>query len=662
MTLYRQLVFFTLFLFILLFAGTWFAKLESTRSFLQNQLISHAQDTATSLGLSLSQFMSHDDLPAAETMINAVFDRGYYRVVRLEDINQSVLIEKISDVTIESVPQWFINVVALDTPEAEALVMSGWRQSGLVYIKSHPGYAYKALWESVVRMSFWFFFIALLVILVGGYGLRLLLRPLQMVEQQADAVCRKEYEIQENIPRTRELRRVVKAMNRMIHTVRKMFSEQASLAESLQRKAYLDHLTGLGNRRYFEGQIAASLTQDESKIHGALLLCQLNNLQALNNERGLEAGDNLLKHTAQILNDSTKTIQARALARLTGGDFAVLLPHITPEVAARTGEEVMKGLTGLFSQKLTVTDNVAHIGIVLYDRSASIGLLLSQADNALRSAQKKGANKIFLKEMSSKANNQPIGRQDWKNILQDILDKEQIALYVQPVVDSDDHQRILHQEVFSRIKLKSGEILNAGVFIPEAERNGIISLLDRIVIKKVLQLDRTLLQADKVVVNVSPISLQDPAFNKWLMESLASLPANAPRVVFEFVEFSAVQHLDVVKEFGKLIKQLGHDIGLDHFGQSFSNFGYLQSLRPCHVKIDGAFTAELTVEENDSRFFMRSLCSVAHSLDVAVIAEGLESAEQWDRLKNLNLDALQGYFIGKPKLYKGMNSMGEETP
>ena len=91
MTLYRQLLIFTLVLFFLLFTGTWFAKLQSTRSFLINQLESHAQDTATSLGLSISQYsLEHGD-SAIETMINAVFDRGYYRVVRYSDAQKNII-------------------------------------------------------------------------------------------------------------------------------------------------------------------------------------------------------------------------------------------------------------------------------------------------------------------------------------------------------------------------------------------------------------------------------------------------------------------------------------------------------------------------------------------------------------------------------------------
>ena len=183
MTLYRQLVFFTLVLFFLLFTGTWLANLESTRSFLLDQLESHAQDTATSLGLSISQYSIENDQPAIESMINAVFDRGYYRVVRYTDAQQNVLFDRVHDVTIEKVPQWFIRLIPLKTPEATANVMAGWHQAGSVYVMSHPGYAYKTLWGNVVRMTLWFIACGIIVFIVGGFGLKVLLKPLFLVEK-----------------------------------------------------------------------------------------------------------------------------------------------------------------------------------------------------------------------------------------------------------------------------------------------------------------------------------------------------------------------------------------------------------------------------------------------------------------------------------------------
>ena len=154
MTLYRQLVIFTVSLFLILFVGTWFAKFESTRSFLTDQLESHAQDTASSLGLAVSQYP--DDMIIVETMINAIFDRGYYETIRFIDPNGKILLERNLKVVIEGVPSWFIKLVPLKVPEANAYVTAGWRQAGTIYVKSHAGYAYNSLWQDIKHTTLLF--------------------------------------------------------------------------------------------------------------------------------------------------------------------------------------------------------------------------------------------------------------------------------------------------------------------------------------------------------------------------------------------------------------------------------------------------------------------------------------------------------------------------
>lgn len=653
MTLYRQLVIFTLFLFLLLFAGTWFAKLNSTRTFLVDQLESHAQDTATSLGLSISQHVMEDDMVAVEGMVNAVFDRGYYRIVRFADTKGNVLIERVLDVTIENVPQWFIRLVPLKTPEANANVMSGWRQAGTIHIKSHPGYAYKTLWETAVRTTIWFVVCGIFVLIAGGLGLRVLLKPLNLVERQADAICRKKYEIQEPLPWTRELRRVVEAMNRMTHKVKEMFAEQAAQAERLREHAYIDSLTGLGNRRYFESQMTARLDRLDSTTQGIVLLVQIRDLQELNKQRGFQAGDELLKRVATLLRESTEEYVNCVLARLTGGDFGIFLPDVAPWDAEAIAAGVANKLSQLATEQLTLTDNVGHVGASTYDCATTLGRLLSEADLALRAAQQAGPNRWDVRAITEETKEAPLGQQQWKDALEKALQERRISLDAQPVVKTDDRDHVLHLEVFSRIIEESGNLLSAGVFMPFAERLGLVSSLDRIVLEEVMHLNRKTLGVDNIAVNVSPASLQDDAFREWVHASLKDLSLDAPRILFEFPEFGAVQNLSLVKEFSILVRESGHGMGLDHYGQSFSHLGYLQSLRPDYVKIDRAYTGELKDEESDSRFFIGSLCSVAHSLDIAVIAEGVETEHQWEILKELNVDAIQGYVVARPEPIKG---------
>ena len=649
MTLYRQLVIFTLVLFIILFTGTWLAKLESTRSFLVDQLDSHAQDTATSLGVSISQYSKENDLPVIESMINAVFDRGYYRIVRYKDSAGNVLIDRVLDVNIENVPQWFISLVSLKTPEATANVMAGWQQAGTIYVKSHPGYAYKTLWENVVRMSIWFLACGIFVLAAGGMGLRLLLRPLSLVERQADALCRKQYEIQKQLPRTKELRRMVEAMNRMTTKVRDMFEEQLSIAEGLRKYAYHDSLTGLGNRRYFESQISARLDRRESTTKGFVMLLQVNNLHELNQQKGFQAGDDLLQRCGALLQEATKRDANAVLARLTGGDFGIFMPDSSSWEAEALAEAVTSQFNQLAVEQLTLTDNVAHAGVASYESSTTMGRLLSEADLALRFAQQAGPNKWDLRIITAETEKAPLGQQQWKDTLDQALSERRITLFAQPVVNTYDRNHIIHLEIFSRIIKDDGSLLSAGLFMPFAERLHLVSYLDRIVLEDVMLLDGARMGIERVAVNVSPASLQNDSFRRWLVFAIENLPQNAPRINFEFAEFGAVQHLEIIKEFSSVVRKYGHLVGLDHYGQSFSHLGYLKSLMPDYVKIDRAYTGELKDAASDSRFFIGSLCSVAHSLDITVIAEGVETEQQWQLLKELNLDAIQGYIIDRPK-------------
>lgn len=647
MTLYRQLVIFTVSLFLILFVGTWFTKFESTRSFLTDQLESHAQDTASSLGLAISQYP--EDMVSVETMINAIFDRGYYETIRFIDPRGKILLERNRKVVIEGVPSWFIKLVPLKVPEANAYITAGWRQAGTIYVKSHAGYAYNSLWQDIKHTTLLFLICGIFILIAGGFGLRMLLRPLVLVEQQAEALCRKEYEIQTKIPRTRELRRVVHVMNRMTEKVKEMFSEQVIHAEGLRQRAYNDTLTGIGNRRYFESQVSAYLDHKDVDIKGILLLIRVHGLEILNEQRGFLVADELLKKVASSLQEIASGLAGSVLARLSGSDFVMFLPDYPSSEADRLSGEVANTLSGLAAAGITVSEHVSNVGACAYDQSVSMGQLLAEADLALAAATQAGANAWHVCTIMEDTDKVPLGQTQWKEALEKILKERRILLYSQPVVKADDRNIILHQEIFSRIVLDEGKIINAGVFIPIAERLKLISSLDRLIIEEVTKLDRNSLGTATIAVNLSASSLQDESFVQWVHDTLLNLPANAPRIIFEFAEFGAVQNENLVKSFTTRIRACGHEMGLDHYGQSCGNLKHLQSLRPDYVKIDRAYTGELKNEDSDSRFFISSICSVAHSIDIVVIAEGVETENQMQLLQELNIDAVQGYIIERSK-------------
>ncbi len=647
MTLYRQLIIFTVSLFLILLTGTWIVKFDSARSFLTDQLESHAQDTASSLGLAISQYP--DDMVSVETMINALYDRGYYETIRFIGPGGKVLVERNMAVVLDNVPSWFIKMVPLKAPEANAYVMAGWRQAGTIYVKSHAGYAYNSLWQDIKQTTLLFALCGIFILIAGGLGLRMLLRPLVRVEQQAEALCRKEYEIQTKMPRTRELRRVVQVMNRMTEKVKEMYSEQVIHAEGLRERAYTDALTGIGNRRYFESQAAVHLENRDGDMKGILLLIRIHGLETLNAHKGFLVADELLKRVAASLQEIAAKLEGAVLARLSGSDFVLFLPDYPLSEANRLASAAANGLGGLSAADITATENVCSVGACAYDRPITLSKLLSEADIALAAAMHSGANAWNVHTMMEDTGKTSLGEMQWKEALEKVLKDQCVEFCTQPVVKSRNGGALLHLEIFSRIILENGDVINAGVFIPVAERLKLISFLDRMIIGKIMTLDRKQLGVDTIAVNISTSSLQDESFVPWMHQTLMNLSDNAPRIIFELAEFGAVQNENLVKSFAAMVRKFGHKVGLDHYGRSCGNLKYLQSLRPDYVKIDRAYTDELKDEDSDSRFFISSICSVAHSIDVVVIAQGVETEKQMQILQGLNVDAVQGYIIGQLK-------------
>ncbi len=649
MTLYRQLLLCTLLILACLCSGLWMGELKRTRDFLANQMETHAQDTATSLGLSITTLAKGSDVPAMETMINALFDRGYYKCIQVRDIEGKLLVDRHEKITLDQVPAWFISLVPLTAPEAAALIMHGWQQTGSVLVASHPGYAYQTLWKSARAAALWFSLTGLTFALLSGLGLRRLLKPLQKVEEQALALCDRQFRIQEQLPSTRELRRVVLAMNRMTERIREMFDEQTAIADTLLQRTYQDPLTALGNRRYLEAQITAKLGDKEKAVKGVFLLVQLQDLQGINQQNGYQVGDRLIRETALILQQGCRELPEAFIGRLGGGDFALLLPNADEQTALRVADTFLEDLYQQASADQTeAAESTFCCGGVFYEQAASFTQLITRADSALNTARYNRNTKSVLLPLTDGEGTITVGKIEGKALLEKILENRSIALYSQPTVSHRDRKHTVHHEILTRMIDSSGKHLSAGMFIPMAERLGLMPALDRMIIEQILAQPLQKLAPQRIAINLSPLSLTDGEFVAWLYRQLTQCAKQGLLLNFEFPEFRVLRYTSLIKAFSKTIQQQGHFLGIDHFGQGLVHFGYLKTLLPNYVKIDRAITNTLRDEQSDSYFFINALCNVAHSLDIKVIVEGIENEDQWRTLSQLHLDAVQGFYIQQP--------------
>lgn len=649
MTLYRQLITLVIVLFIAGYIGSFSISSANLRHFLDKQLASHAQDTATSLGLSLSAAVQSDDLPVMEAMIDAVFDRGYYQRIALTAVNGMTLVERSSPARIKDVPDWFVRYVDLDTPDAEALVMSGWKQAATVHVRSHPGHAYRELWQNTVD-TFWMFFLtALAVILLGLLMIRIMLRPLQGVETQAEAICNGTYPIQEKLPRTRELRRVVEAMNRLSHKVNESFTKHAELTDRLRHEAHRDPLTGLGNRRWFNQQLQYQLDTREEPARGALILVALQQLDRLNAAAGYQAGDHLLQTVARLLESHIEHYPRCSVFRISGTEFGILGIDLEISEAETLASELATDLAQPGITNMLPEAGVAHIGVAMWEHGDAADTLLARVDIAMRTAQASGDNTWHRYKPATEAATAVRGNLEWRDYLRQVSRSGGITLFMQPVYAlSDDPPRPMHRELLARLTDDDGKPLDAGLFMPVAERLGLAIELDKAIVRLAVQ-HLEVQQHDNTphAVNLSTGSAHDAAFHDWLLETLRDSPETTNRLLFEFPERAIATDTRNVAAAIERLTAAGYYCGIDHVGRSFRSLAHLRSLRVRYLKLDGSYTRDIH-RDRDNQFFVRAVCDMAHSIDIQVIAGAVETDDEAGMIARLYVDGVQGHLYGKP--------------
>jgi diguanylate cyclase (GGDEF)-like protein len=649
MTLYRQIALSIILLLTLGFLGTMIISTNNLRTFLVTELESHAQDTATSLGLSLSPHMQAQDLPIMTSMVDAIFDRGDYRNISVLAINGELLIERNNPVTPEHVPDWFIKTIPVQAPKTEALVMSGWKQAATVAVTSHPGRAYNELWSTTVDTLKLFLASAAVTLLLGLLAVRILLRPLQRVEMQADAICNQSYPIQKKLPRTRELKSVVMAMNRLSEKVHSFFTDQAALTERLREQAYLDPVTGLGNRRYFNRQLQALLESREEPVEGAFLLIELRGLAQANEKRGYPGGDQLLNRTGKLVQTHIKSTDNCFTARIAGAGFGVVLTGLGIDEADLLAESLCHNLQQLHADGLVESDDICNIGIAMWKHGDTLTDLLSEADIALRAAQSVGHNSWQRYEPPAVEQTEIHGTAHWRDYLRKIINTGNISLVAQPVYSlGDSGESLLHKEVLLRIPDMDGKDITAGIFMPMAERAGLASEMDKLAITALLKHMEANSNATDYAINLSSTSLNDPDFIEWLCKRLGESPARTKHLLMEFPEYGVLRNTREARHTIERLAGIGCRCGIDHFGRGFYSFGYLRNLKISYLKVDGSYTRHIE-QEDDNQFFIQALADTAHSIDIKVIAQTIETVEERDIVQGLKLDGVQGYLTGKPE-------------
>jgi diguanylate cyclase (GGDEF)-like protein/PAS domain S-box-containing protein len=434
--------------------------------------------------------------------------------------------------------------------------------------------------------------------------------------------------------------------------------------DRLEYLTYYDDLTGLANRRLFierVAQFARSAATHEHEL--AVFMFDLERFRHINDSLGRIAGDALLVQVAQWLTTNAK--DPNLLARLGADVFAYVLPEVRSD---HDLAELLKTKMGEFlSHPFHLDGNTFRIaakaGVAIFPRDGEddyADVLLKHAEAALKTAKSAGERFLFF----DKAMTERIAvNLTLENQLRLALDNKEFVLYYQPKVNLQNNA-VISAEALIRWQHPLTGLMPPGRFIPVLEETGLIHEVGRWALREAVRQCMHWRDAGvermRIAVNVSPLQLRDRAFVADIESILAVDPRAADGLELEITESMIMSDIAHCIESLNALRKMGVRIAIDDFGTGFSSLSYLSRLPVDALKIDRSFIAEIN-ETPAGLAIVSSVVTLAHSLNLGVVAEGVESDEQARLLRLIRCDELQGYFFSRPLAAEEFESRFLET-
>jgi len=372
---------------------------------------------------------------------------------------------------------------------------------------------------------------------------------------------------------------------------------------------------------------------------GALLLLDIDSFHIVNDSLGHEAGDRLLEAVAVALREESRV--GDLPARICADEFGLLLPRATPLQAMATAERLIALVRERGQPAVGASVGIATFGGTGEEVSAE-GLMIA-ADIALCEAKEAGGGRAV------EAGGGPNLKLTWADRIREAIDQQRIVVYAQPIFDLRK-ECVAREELLVRMLDENDDVIPPSSFLPTAERLGLITEIDRMVLAKAVELAG---RSQPIAVNVSGASLSDPRLIADVRAAIAD-GLNPAWLDFEITETAAISNMDHARAFAEAVTGMGCGLGLDDFGTGFSSFSYLKELPVQHLKIDIEFIRELPRSPTDQRL-VNALVQFAKAFGQETVAEGIEDAETLAMVRAFEIDYAQGFHIGRPALVEGGN-------
>jgi diguanylate cyclase (GGDEF)-like protein len=430
---------------------------------------------------------------------------------------------------------------------------------------------------------------------------------------------------------------------------------ETEVRQQIWRQANYDYLTQLPNRYLLQQCLESAILEcQQSQQQLGLLLIDLDGFKDVNDIAGHAVGDRLLQNAALRIQSCVR--DGDTTAKLGGDEFVVVIPRLKDiKILHDIGAKIVETVRSPFH----IDDNqyfvTASIGIAVFpDHSDSAETLMMYADQALYAAKRAGKNQyqFFTQTMQQEIKE----RISLTHDLRSAIENGELHMVYQPIYRLHDIA-LIKAEALIRWQHPTRGNIPPSAFIPLAEESGIIIEIGKWIFNEVLHdlstIDPLRLQGIQISLNISPVQFAHPQHLMAFIKRLERSNIPCELFCFEITEGLLLEPSRVVQDTLKALKQAGIKLSIDDFGTGYSALGYLKKYHVDYVKIDKSFINNLGVDNYDF-ILCRSIIQMAHELNMQLIAEGVENAQQENILKVINCDFIQGFLHGKPAMFSSL--------